>query len=142
VRLARLGGEMQFLEGDICLRRARALLRSPLLRVAREWGQDAVHARALVLVQVATDAGLRGCLSTVWPVSPEITLLMRHPEIRFSTSAWYPSQRAAARPYRLGAPKRLPRANLVARRASSPSRDAGRRGRACPDRDGRLWTPS
>ena len=49
------------------MRRARALLRSPFWQAAREWGQDAVHARALVLVQVATDAELRGCLSTVWP---------------------------------------------------------------------------
>ena len=56
-----------FLQGDIWLRRARALLRSPFWQAAREWGQDAVHARALVLVQVATDAELRGCLSTVWP---------------------------------------------------------------------------
>ena len=89
-----------------------------------------MHARALVLVQVATDAGLRGCLSTVWPVSPETTLLVRHPEIRFSTSASYPWQRGKGCPYRVGAPKRLPRANLWLaehlRQAGTPVGVAGR----------------
>ena len=131
-----------FLQGDIWLRRARALLRSPFWQAAREWGQDAVHARALVLVQVATDAELRGCLSTVWPSLARNYVAwcvirkfdFQPGSLRLRTerppapSAWEPLKESSRVPS-LWKPLWL--AEL----------DAGRRVWTCPDLARRFWTP-
>ena len=132
-----------FLQGDIWLRRARALLRSPFWQAAREWGQDAVHARALVLVQVATDAELRGCLSTVWPSlarnyvawcvirkfdfqpPPRAPRMERRP----APTAWEPLKELSRAIPAVGSP------------CGSPIQTPAVAG-TCPDRAGRAWTPS
>jgi len=101
-----------------------------------------VHARALVLVQVATDAELRGCLSTVWPSLARNYVAwcvirkfdFQPGSLRLRTerppapSAWEPLKESSRVPS-LWKPLWL--AEL----------DAGRRVWTCPDLARRFWTP-
>ena len=129
-----------FLQGDIWLRRARALLRSPFWQAAREWGQDAVHARALVLVQVATDAELRGCLSTVWPsLARNYVAWCVIRKFDFQPPPRAPRMERRPAPTAWEPLKELSRAMPALWLAEL---DAGRRGRTRPGRAGRPWTPS
>ena len=127
-----------FLQGDIWLRRARALLRSPFWQAAREWGQDAVHARALVLVQVATDAELRGCLSTVWPsLARNYVAWCVIRKFDFQPPPRAPRMERRPAPTAWEPLKELSRVSLWLAEL-----DAGQRVRTCPGLAGHLWTPS
>ena len=58
---------------------------------------------------------------------PKLRCVVRHPEIRFSTSASRPSHGAKARPYRVGAPKRALSCHPCRWKPSSVARRSGRR---------------
>ena len=135
VRRAHLGSEMRFFaRGYLVAPRAGAFTQ-PFLAGSEGMGSGCcARARAGFGASGDGRGAARLSVDGLAKSRPKLRCVVRHPEIRFSTSASRPSHGAKARPYRVGAPKRALSCHqcLVARRA-------GRRP-AWPAVPGPRWT--
>ena len=124
VRRAHLGSEMRFFaRGYLVAPRAGAFTQ-PFLAGSEGMGSGCcARARAGFGASGDGRGAARLSVDGLAKSRPKLRCVVRHPEIRFSTSASRPSHGAKARPYRVGAPKRgplvpsLPLEALVARRS-------------------------
>ena len=107
VRRAHLGSEMRFFaRGYLVAPRAGAFTQ-PFLAGSEGMGSGCcARARAGFGASGDGRGAARLSVDGLAKSRPKLRCVVRHPEIRFSTSASRPSHGAKARPYRVGAPKR------------------------------------
>ena len=141
VRRARLGSEMRFFaRGYLVAPRAGAFTQ-PFLAGSEGMGSGCcARARAGFGASGDGRGAARLSVDGLAKSRPKLRCVVRHPEIRFSTSASRPSHGAKARPYRVGAPKRALSCHAPLWLAEL---DAGQRVRTCPDLvSDSVWAPS
>ena len=139
VRRAHLGSEMRFFaRGYLVAPRAGAFTQ-PFLAGSEGMGSGGCARARAVLVQVATDAELRGCLSTVWPsLARNYVAWCVIRKFDFQPPPRTPGSEGRAAPTASEPLKELSVSSLLLWLAEL---DAGRRVWTCPDLARRFWTP-